>query len=42
MREKKMLLEGSDQNNFAAMYYHMNKFKYNLDAYTDDEDPDKI
>jgi hypothetical protein len=37
MREEKV-----PNNNTAAMYYHLNKFKYNLDAYTEDEDPEKI
>ena len=38
MRDEKVA-----DNNFVKMYYHLNKFKYNIDAYDDDdEDPDKI
>ena len=31
-----------DLDDFVGMFFHLNKFEYNLDALTDDEDPDKI
>ena len=38
MRDEKL-----NDNNFVGMFFHINKFKYNLDAYDDDnEDPEKI
>ena len=38
MRDEKL-----NDNNFVGMFFHLNKFKYNLDAYDDDnEDPEKI
>ena len=37
MRDEKV-----SNDDFAGMFFHINKFKYNLDAYDDNEDPEKI